>query len=109
MAEHKKKKKRKRKKQHGLIVLYDFQEMEKGEEGVALFSLQMDDKMHRSVTKLCQERFRLDGKNYVCAVRLVKQWKRLFSEVVDSPWLSVYKRHLDNFWLALKQSGSWTQ
>lgn len=50
--------------------------------------------------------FRLNIREDVFTVTVVRHWNRLPSEVVAAPGLSVFESHLDNalnnFWLALK-------
>ena len=78
-----------------LIAAFEYLKMADKRAGEGLFTRACSDRTRGNGFKLKEGRFRLDIKKKFFTVRVVRHWNRLPREVVDIPFLEMFKDRLD--------------
>jgi len=65
------------------------------DDGAKPFSVVPSDRTRGSEHKLKQRKFQLKMRKHVFSLRVKEHWDRLPREIVESPFLEIFKTHMD--------------
>jgi len=79
-----------------LVAFYNYLKGVCSKADVGLFSQVTTDRMRGNSLKLCHGKLKLDIRKNFFTERVIKCWNTLPREVVESPAVGMFKRHVDS-------------